>query len=185
MLGFALEGFESLRSSSTQTRGQNADAHLSGGEIVRRFGDGSLEFKCMGRQGGRYGAELSGDLATGRWRTVIYQVRGDPEPINPNWFPIAEFVAAIPSAHQSDSPAVTRVPTKSKMLGAQILREYERGSLWYKTVGRNGGLVGTWFSEDVRSGRWNAHKYEVSTSPNPENRNWFLVEDFARSVTHR
>jgi hypothetical protein len=77
---------------------------------------------------------------------------------------------------------VTKLASKSKMLGAEIVRQHSRGTLWYKTVGRNRGLYGPEFAGDIQSGRWRSHNYEVSTSDIPENRNWFTVGDFIRSI---
>ncbi len=180
VLGYALQGFESLRSTPNQARGQNAESRMTGAEIQRRSQEGSLEFRTMGRLGGLYGPDLARDFESGRWRSFLYEVRRDSEPINRNWLRISDFVSAIPSARAV--ARVTKLASKGKMLGAEILRQHQRGTLWYKTVGRNRGLYGPEFAEDVRTGRWKSHNYEVSTSDGPENRNWFSVEDFARAV---
>jgi len=96
----------------------------------------------------------------------------------------SDLVTIVSSAEATVGPAekVTKLASKSKMAGAEIMRQQGKGVLWYKTVGRNRGLYGPEFAGDVQSGRWRTHNYEVSTSDIPENRNWFTVDDFVRSI---
>ncbi len=94
VLGFALEGFESLRSTSNQNRGANADGMLSGALIEQRYKSGSFDFLSMGRSGGLYGPMLRGDIETGAWRSRLYEVRKGSEVLK-NWFSVAEFVALL------------------------------------------------------------------------------------------
>lgn len=72
--------------------GKNADDHMTGAQIVKAHGVGALEFTYMGRNGGLEGGALTNDLATGGWRTQLYEVRWKPLD-RMNWFPVSEFIA--------------------------------------------------------------------------------------------
>lgn len=69
-------------------------------------------------------------------------------------------------------------------LGRQIARgdivDPESGEV-FRSMGRNGGLGGQLLSEDIVSGRWRTHRYEVCFD-DPPNSNWFPISDFLRSV---
>lgn len=75
--------------------GANAHAQLTGAEIVAdaHVADTS-RYTVMGRSGGINGTLLAADIATGAWRTQLYEVRTDDQP-NRNWFPIAEFLQRL------------------------------------------------------------------------------------------
>jgi hypothetical protein len=69
----------------------------AGSEILKGFENGTLEFTWMGRKGGLDGTSLAQDVQTGKWRSFQYECRFDPLPVNPNWFPVTEFVARLRS----------------------------------------------------------------------------------------
>ena len=50
-------------------------------------------------------------------------------------------------------------------------------------VGRKGGLNGSEFQEDLRSGRWRTHCYETARGDTVPNQNWFLLSEFIRKVS--
>ena len=77
--------------------GQNADARLAGEAIVALAAQEIVEYGYVGRVGGATGAILT-DVETGAWRKRLYEVRRHPLPANPNWMPIAEFVALVSPA---------------------------------------------------------------------------------------
>lgn len=80
--------------------GKNADAHLTGAEIVQRHADGTLEFTYVGRWLGSSGKHFQADLVDDRWRERIYEVRRETRIyevrretiVSHNWFPISEFI---------------------------------------------------------------------------------------------
>lgn len=57
----------------------------------------------MGRRGSLSGDELADDIATGSWRTKLYQVPREPLPDNPNWFAVSAFVERLQEAVQLDA----------------------------------------------------------------------------------
>ena len=69
--------------------GQNMDAKRTGFDIVDGWPDHG--YRTMGRQGGLAGDLLSTDIASGSWRTHMYEVSKQPTAANPNWFTIEEF----------------------------------------------------------------------------------------------
>ncbi len=93
----ALRDFDHMVGSSghADSFGKNAESHLSGAEILRRFNANELSFGVMGRNRGLYGPTLSADLANGDWRDQKYEVSTAETPPNRNWFTIAEFVARL------------------------------------------------------------------------------------------
>lgn len=48
----------------------------------------------------------------------------------------------------------------------------------YLTMGRQGGLDGERLTDDISSGSWRTHTYEVSHSDVPANPNWLTIEAF-------
>ncbi len=64
--------------------------------------------------------------------------------------------------------------------GSELMDLHERGTSLY--VGRQGGLDGSDFCEDLQSGRWRIHRYETSSGDTSPNRNWFSLQEFAREV---
>lgn len=89
----AIHRYDRLRSQSS-VYGANKDADLTGKEILADHDSATPTYLYMGRSRGLYGPELTGDIATGTWKTHRYEVRH--EQLNAtNWFPIADFVALI------------------------------------------------------------------------------------------
>ena len=64
--------------------------------------------------------------------------------------------------------------------GEELLSDYCDGRVYF--VGRAGGLRGSPFQEDVRTGKWRAQRYETSFGDTPPNRNWFSLRAFAEAV---
>lgn len=68
---------------------------MTGKEIVESFAEGTLEADHVGRQGGLHRKAFREDVETGRWRIQTYELRTGALPGNDNWFPVAEFLAAV------------------------------------------------------------------------------------------
>ncbi len=66
--------------------------------------------------------------------------------------------------------------------GAQIYHGAKAGTLEYALMGRNLGLNGDPLREDLESGRWPKQRYEVRSSRERPNPNWFPVHDFVSRV---
>ena len=64
--------------------------------------------------------------------------------------------------------------------GEKLLSDYGDGYEYF--VGRSGGLLGSAFAEDVRTGAWQTKQYETSFDDSPPNRNWFSLKAFAEAV---
>lgn len=82
-------------SGAGDTYGKNAEAYLTGAEILNRFMANTLTFGVMGRNLGLHGKWLNSDLASGAWKTQKYEVNSAEVPPNRNWFTIAAFVARL------------------------------------------------------------------------------------------
>jgi hypothetical protein len=93
VLRVALARHEQL-ASPRPTWGANAETKLTGAELYARHRAGSLLTPWMGRKGGLNGAELAKDIASGTWRSQLYECSSKPVQ-NTNWFDVAEFVAWI------------------------------------------------------------------------------------------
>ena len=65
--------------------------------------------------------------------------------------------------------------------GEELIEAYTRGDD-NLCVGRHGGLNGSNFLNDLRSGNWRRHPYETTRRHSPPNRNWFLLSNFAKAV---
>lgn len=84
-----------LHTDETLAFGINAHAALTGAELVAAaHSTDPPVYTVMGRNGGLAGKLLAADVATGGWRTQLYEVRRDGEP-NRNWFPIAAFLDLV------------------------------------------------------------------------------------------
>jgi hypothetical protein len=69
----------------------------------------------------------------------------------------------------------------SRHTGAELVDAFRNGAKWW--VGRGGGLHGPRFKEDVETGRWKAHKYEVNTiAAESPSSNYFSLVDFVVAV---
>ena len=97
----ALQRYPNLKSRDAEEcgrveYGQNADAKLSGLEIVTLEKAGGLVHRWVGRQGGDSGDLLQADRSSGKWRGHMYECRIEaPPPGNPNWFPVEAFVSMM------------------------------------------------------------------------------------------
>jgi hypothetical protein len=74
------------------------------------------------------------------------------------------------------------VNADNKLPGQVIYDGLKKGDLQYKTMGRRFGLLGEHLQEDISSQRWPKQVYEVSSRPEPANKNWFLITDFAHEI---
>lgn len=84
------------QSSSGARRSEGARPHhrrLRGDEIVRLRSDPTI--RCVGRNRGLHGPEFRGDVASGAWRSQVYEVCSASPPPNHNWFTIREFLDAV------------------------------------------------------------------------------------------
>ena len=68
-----------------------------------------------------------------------------------------------------------------KLSGLEIVKLHKEGKRFW--VGRNRGLHGPEFQNDVRTGNWEKFEYEVNiTASNPPNHNWFSSAEFINAV---
>lgn len=94
VLADALERHEELQSRTLNL--QNAEAFMTGAEIVQDATSEAPTVGYVGRVGGAAGARFAADVETGGWRSQRYQVRATPvEASNRNWMPVAVFLAAV------------------------------------------------------------------------------------------
>jgi len=68
---------------------------MTGEDILKRYEDGTLVFRTMGRSGGSAGADLTQDLASGKWRRQLYELNKGAQLANRNWFAIKDFIARV------------------------------------------------------------------------------------------
>ncbi len=73
---------------------------------------------------------------------------------------------------------------QAKILGATIVDRANDKTLTYTHVGRNRGLHGPEFAEDVQSGTWRDWAYQVCSATEPPNSNWFSVAEFLAKVSN-
>lgn len=67
------------------------------------------------------------------------------------------------------------------LTGSQIMEWAREGQRF--CVGRQGGLCGRFFQEDLRSQRWSNQLYQVKMCEEPPNTNWFTSADFQDAVS--
>ena len=84
-------------------------------------------------------------------------------------------------AHKLETVAEERAA--KKLRGQDILDRHQSSKRAPKWVGRNGGLLGSLFRNDVATGNWRTQAYEVSFSGQRPSRNWFSLGEFVRAVT--
>lgn len=70
----------------------------------------------------------------------------------------------------------------AKLTGSEILDHVEADAMAYRFVGRNGGITGVYFTEDLATQRWREWPYQVSAADVAPNKNWFPVEEFIEAV---
>lgn len=131
MLTEALDRYDDLVTRAMP----NDDARLSGQEIVDGHAAGTLTFTAVGRSGGLDGPRLREDLASGTWRTTLYQA-AVRHPGNRNWFTVEEFVqrATPMEALELDTPeaheeAVAELRSRMANSTAIGMRVYGEGSV--------------------------------------------------------
>ena len=73
--------------------------------------------------------------------------------------------------------------TGGTLEGQEIVRRHRKADRPPVWVGRNGGLRGKTFRDDVATGRWTSHPYEVRFGGSSPSRNYFPVEEFVDAVT--
>ncbi len=158
---------------------------MSGNDIYLQYKDGSIEAKTMGRINGLNGTELANDISSGRWRNQLYEVsETDLSDKSENWFWIEDFVNKIDKAKElkgsfpSDTLHQTSIP--KKMNGENIVKNYQQFDIKY--VGRGGGLYGSLFKNDIKTGNWKIYNYEVSAANSAPSSNWFTVQQFLKSI---
>jgi len=94
IIDVACERWENLVSSQAPFTA-NAEATLTGKQILEASEAGLLEYGYMGRRGGLEGPLLKEDIKSGRWRDHSDEVRGEELPDNKNWLSIPSFVAML------------------------------------------------------------------------------------------
>jgi hypothetical protein len=65
----------------------------------------------------------------------------------------------------------------ARLSGAEIVDLHGAGTLPNSSVGWTGGLAGSPFQNDIRSGAWRTKSYEVRHAA-PPNDNWFSIAGF-------
>lgn len=94
LLNTALARHEALESHKQVEFRANAQAVMTGAEIVAAVQSGAATFDAVGRHGGRYGKRFTEDVHTGGWPGVKYEVRTGGV-ANRNWFTLDEFLQAV------------------------------------------------------------------------------------------
>lgn len=72
-----------------------------------------------------------------------------------------------------------------RMKGYEIVEAFESGKAPFDHVGRDGGLHGRKFQDEIAGGDWRKFSYEVCKVDCPPNRNWFCLEDFISATRPR
>lgn len=82
----------------------------------------------------------------------------------------------------SAKPSVFGAHAEQHLTGQEIFDRQDDPEV--RMVGRRGGIFGTHFMQDVSTGAWRAHRYEVSSAVDAlsGNLNWFRVEHFLARV---
>jgi len=74
-----------------------------------------------------------------------------------------------------------RKHAEDMLSGAEILKRRHEGQLEFRMIGRHGGIDGSALRDDIATGNWATHRYEVrrSTEDRP---NWFPISEFVNRV---
>ena len=119
----ALEAYDDLVSQAPPS-GSNADARMTGQEIVATWG--AAPWRTMGRNQGLSGAALTSDIESGNWVLQQYEVSRNAQPANRNWFPIADFISRLPKDSVPALPNGIGRPMEDRNVRALLLwRRYE------------------------------------------------------------
>lgn len=78
-------------------------------------------------------------------------------------------------------PLAYGVNAEQKVKGGVIVRLFGSDPS-LSVMGRSGGLPGSTLAEDIYSGNWRNQEYEVSSSAEPPNKNWFHISEFIELV---
>ncbi|MFC5061573.1 hypothetical protein [Actinomycetospora atypica] len=70
------------------------------------------------------------------------------------------------------------------LTGSEIARAFRAGTLAYGWMGREGGLTGAPLGQELESGEWRTHLYQVAIA-DPANRNWFAIAEFVGLLEQR
>jgi len=68
-----------------------------------------------------------------------------------------------------------------RLSGSEILKRHEQGDLTFRMMGRKQGILGSKLSNDIATGEWTNHRYEVRRSSD-DRPNWFPISDFVNRV---
>ncbi len=68
-----------------------------------------------------------------------------------------------------------------RLSGSEILKRQEQGDLTFRMMGRKEGLHGPKLSNDIATGEWVNHRYEVRKSSD-DRPNWFPISEFVKRV---
>jgi len=79
-------------------------------------------------------------------------------------------------------PLAYGVNAEGKMKGSLIVSLFGSDPS-LSIMGRSGGLQGPALAEDISSGNWCNREYEVSSSAEPPNKNWFYISEFIERVS--
>jgi hypothetical protein len=94
----------------------------------------------------------------------------------------AYWVGVLEAALSRYEDLVSRGPTfgsnaDGKMLGSDILAGHADGSLAFTYMGRQDGINGKPMQQDIETGQWRTHQYEVRYLP-LQAKNWFSIKEF-------
>jgi hypothetical protein len=70
---------------------------------------------------------------------------------------------------------------EGKLLGSDIVQRYSHGELKFNMMGKVGGLNGTKLRNDISSGHWRDHEYQLR-APVEQHLHWFLIADFIKRI---
>lgn len=145
VLRAALERYPQL-ASPEPTFGTNADAVLTGQEIIDAYHADDLQYAWIGRRGGLDGAALKADLVEGKVRGRSYEVRRDPLPSNRNWFSVTDFVAKVRwqekfSADPEQLKITAPRPQLAPVQPASVILHSEGGRYVEATLDADGAVI--------------------------------------------
>jgi len=68
------------------------------------------------------------------------------------------------------------------LLGDKIYIGFKEGTINKLWVGRNGGINGKYFKNDMDNGNWKTVPYQTNSNEQEGNPNWFSVEEFIQRI---
>jgi hypothetical protein len=105
-----------------------------------------------------------------RWKDLAARYGGD------------EILTRADKVYENqDSFSSFGLNSDNRLSGSALVKAFHEGNeLW---VGRGGGFNGERLREDIRTGRWKTHIYEVNTtSTEPPSSNYFRLKEFVQAV---